>query len=129
MKWVYPIILTPTESGYFVSIPDLDINTEGSGIAHAIEMARDAICIWAICEQDMGRTINTPKTLVPEHGENDIVSLVDVDIDAYRRANENRTVRKNVTLPSWLNVIAEQNNVNFSGVLQKALMEQLHIER
>lgn len=129
MKQVYPIILTPAANGYVVFVPHININTEGETLTNAIEMARDAICLWAICEEDMGRKIPEPTDFTPKHSDNELVSLVDVDISAYRRANENRTIRKNVTLPSWLNVIAEQNNVNFSGVLQNALIEQLHISR
>ena len=52
MKAVYPIILTPAERGYVVFVPDLDINTEGEDLADAIEMARDAIGLWGITEED-----------------------------------------------------------------------------
>lgn len=55
MKKVYPVVLTPAETGYVVYVPDLKINTEGENIANAMEMARDAIGLWAICEEDMGR--------------------------------------------------------------------------
>ena len=50
MKTVFPIILTPADVGYVVTIPDLNINTEGSSVADAIEMARDAIGLWGICD-------------------------------------------------------------------------------
>ena len=56
MKAVYPIILTPAERGYVVFVPDLDINTEGEDLADAIEMARDAIGLWGITEEDAGHT-------------------------------------------------------------------------
>ena len=46
---------------------------------------------------------------------------------AYRRANEKRTVRRNVSLPSWLNVEAERAGINVSAVLQTALKQELHI--
>ena len=57
MKAVFPIILTPDKNGYVVSVPDLNINTEGKDIPDAIEMARDAIGLWGICEEDAGRAI------------------------------------------------------------------------
>lgn len=129
MKKAYPIVLTPAEHGYVVYVPDLDINTEGTDIPDAIEMARDAIGLWGICEEDAGRTIPEPSCLNPDHKENEIVSLVDIDFSAYRRANENRTVRRNVTLPSWLNELADKNDLNVSGVLQEALKERLHVNR
>lgn len=127
MKAVYPIILTPTESGYVVFVPDLDINTEGTDLADAIEMARDAIGIWGISEEDAGRKIPQASGTMPHPAENEIVTLVDIDFTAYRRANDLRTVRKNVTLPSWLNDLAEKNGVNFSQVLQESLKERLHV--
>lgn len=127
MKAVYPIILTPTESGYVVFVPDLDINTEGTDLADAIEMARDAIGIWGISEEDAGRKIPQASGTMPHPAENEIVTLVDIDFTAYRRANDLRTVRKNVTLPSWLNDLAERNGVNFSQVLQESLKERLHV--
>lgn len=127
MKKVYPVILTPDEIGYIVTVPDLNINTEGDSLPEAIEMARDAIGLWGICEEDQGRTIPEPHSVKLKHKDNEIVTLVDIDFKAYRRANENRSVRKNVTLPSWLNELAEQNDINFSAVLQEGLKQQLHI--
>lgn len=128
MKKVYPVILTPAETGYVVYVPDLKINTEGENIANAMEMARDAIGLWAICEEDMGHSIPEPSSKYPEHSPEEFVTLVDIDIDAYRRANDNRTIRKNLTLPSWLNERAEKAGVNFSQVLQEGLKNRLGIQ-
>ena len=128
MKQVYPIILTPDAPGYLVYIPDLNINTEGNTLGEAIDMARDAIGMWGMAEQDMGREIPAPATLEPKHGAKDIVTLVDIDFDAYRRASENRAVRRNVSLPSWLNELANEYDVNCSALLQSALKEHLHIQ-
>lgn len=127
MKKVYPVILTPIKKGYLVFVPDLQINTEGKDIADAIDMARDAIGAWSICEEDFGRKIPEPSTLTPAHKQNELISLVDIDFAAYRRAVENKAVRKNVTLPSWLNDLAEKNSINFSAVLQDGLKKQLNV--
>lgn len=128
MKFVYPIFLTPAERGYVVTIPDLSINTEGDDLADAITMARDAIGLWGIAEQDAGRDIPVAATTSPEVKPGDLLTLVDIDFDAYRRANDLRTVRKNVTVPSWLNTLAEQSGINFSQVLQDGLKRQLHVQ-
>ena len=69
MKAVYPIILTPAERGYVVFVPDLDINTEGDDLADAIEMARDAIGIWGITEEDAGRKIPKASGTMPHPAE------------------------------------------------------------
>lgn len=126
MKAAYPIILTPAENGYVVFIPDLAINTEGRDLPDAIAMARDAIGLWGICEEDAGRAVPAPSCTLPAHEKNEIVTLVDIDFAAYRRANDLRTVRKNVTLPCWLNDLAEKAGVNFSQVLQDGLKARLH---
>ena len=55
------------------------------------------------------------------------ISMVDIDFTAYRRANEKRTVRRNVSLPSWLNTEAERAGINVSAVLQTALKQELQI--
>lgn len=127
-KQIYPIILHPeAEGGYSVSVPDLDIGTQGETIAECIDMARDAIGLWGICEQDAHRSIPEPSNLAPAHRDGEILTLVDIDFDAYRRANDLRTVRKNVTLPSWLCNLAEESGVNFSQVLQEGLKARLHV--
>lgn len=129
MKKAYAIILAPVkEGGFVVTIPDLDISTEGDSLADAIYMARDAIGLWGICEEDMGRIIPEPSTGLPKHEENEIISYVDVDFTAYKKAHDSRAIRKNLTIPSWLNEKAEKEGINFSGVLQAALKQQLHID-
>lgn len=128
MKAAYPIILTPDDSGYLVYAPDFDINTEGQDLTGAIEMAADAIGLTGISLQDMGRDIPAPSSSLPCCGENEIAAYALVDFDAYRRANDMRTVRKNVTIPSYLNELATRAGVNFSQVLQDSLKQILHVQ-
>lgn len=125
---VYPIVLHPEKAGgYSVDVPDLQIGTQGETVAECIDMTRDAIGLWGICQQDDHKAIPTPATLSPACQPGEIVTLVDVDFDAYRRANDMRAVRKNVTLPSWLCDLAEKSGVNFSQVLQDGLRAKLHV--
>ena len=127
MKSAYPIILTPDDTGYVVYVPDLDINTEGESIADAIFMASDAIGLWGVTAQDMGKEIPAPSSTLPPCKAQEISTFAVVDFDAYRRANDLRTVRKNVTLPSYLNELAEKESINFSQVLQEGLKSRLGI--
>lgn len=129
MSVIFPIILTPEkDGGYSVDVPDLQIGTQGETIAECMEMARDAIGLWGICEQDAGRAIPSAATLAPKHLENEIVTLVDVDFATYRRAHDMRTIRKNVTIQSWLNDLAEKEGINFSQVLQDGLKQRLGVQ-
>ena len=128
MKAVYPVIFTKLEDGYMAFVPDLDINTQGEDLPEAIAMARDAIGLMGIDMEDDGKEIPQPSpTGGVKCGEGEIVSMVDIDFCEYRRANERKTIRKNVTLPSWLNVEAEKAGLNFSAILQTALKRELHI--
>ena len=60
---------------------------------------------------------------------NDLVSFVDVDFTEYRRQNDMRTIRRNVSLPSWLNAEADKAGLNVSAVLQNALKQALGVSR
>ena len=126
MKKVYPAIFTPDEKWYVVYVPDFDITTQGEGLADAIDMARDAINLMGVNNEDEGIK-NPDPTAIRELsiGNDQFISLIDCDFDEYRRFLDNRSVKKNCTLPSWLNKKAEAANVNFSQVLQEALIEKL----
>lgn len=129
MKTAYPIVLIPDKVGFVVYVPDFDINTEGDTMAEAIEMARDAIGIVGIDFEDDGKDLPVPSNLKDiKTKENEIVSLVDIDFTEYRRKNDTRAVKKNCTLPSWLNEKAEAACINFSSVLQEALKQKLNIK-
>jgi len=127
MTKVYPIILTPTDQGYVVTVPDLDINTQGKDLAEAIYMARDAIGLWGICEQDDGRIIPEPSASVPSHEADELVSWVDIDFTKYRKANDMTTMRINVSVPKYLKVLGDEAGINFSQVLQEGLKARLGI--
>ena len=129
LKNSYPIILTPDAGGYVVEIPDFAIGTQGDSIPEAMEMARDAIGLMGIDMEDDGKSLPIPSTLESvSKGPGDIVTLVDVDFTEYRRQNDMRSVRRNVSLPCWLNAAAEKAGINVSAVLQAALKQQLHLE-
>ena len=84
---IYPVVFTPLETGgYLVYVPDLKINTHGESLADAILMARDAIGVVGLDMEDDGDKFPAPSKDVP-HQENEIVSLVDVDLTAYRRSS------------------------------------------
>lgn len=126
MKSIYAIVITPPENGekyYTVHVPDLDLYTQGRDLNDAIYMAKDCIGIWGISQEDAKKVIPKGTTLKPQASENEIVTLVEVDFSAYRAKNDNRSVRKNCTIPAWLDKKATAQGVNFSAVLQKALLD------
>lgn len=122
---VYPVVLSKDKSGYFVTVPDFEVNTEGKDLGEAIFMARDAIGINALQLEDEGKELPKPFSKAIEKEEGDIVTLVDVDIAEYRKKQDNRMVKKNCTIPYYLNVEAEKAGINFSRLLQDAIKEKL----
>ena len=131
MKNTYPVILTPDIKGFAVYIPDFDIATQGDDLTEAIEMARDAISIMGIVMEDDKKALPEPSawSKLKTDSKDDIITLVDVDFDGYRKRNDMRSVKKNCTIPSWLNYEAEKAGVNFSQLLQSALMKELNVEK
>lgn len=144
MKVTYPVIFTDVDTNILIEVPDLGILTESNeegkpkgSMADAITMARDAIGISCIEAEDNGKEVLRPSKMTDidvskgtfnEDGTS-ILSLVDVDLAAYRRMLDNKTVRRNVTLPNWLNQEAEKSHINVSKVLQEALMARLGVSR
>lgn len=137
MKNVYPVFLTETDTVVLVEVPDLEILTEGKDLQDAIKMARDAIGAKCISMEDAEEKITIPtevskldvsKGTFAEEG-NTIISLVDIDTDVYRRQVDTTLVRRNVSLPSWLNYEAEKAGLNVSRVLQDALISTLKLSR
>ncbi|MBP3784589.1 MAG: HicB family protein [Butyrivibrio sp.] len=135
---VYPVIFTQThdeKDTVLVEIPDIEGMTEGYGMADAINMARDYIgeTFYSVDDEEVtpasrAEEIDISKGTFAAEGDS-IVSYVDTDLDAHRRKMNSKSVRKNVSIPSWLNEAAEREHINVSRVLQDALMERLNIAR
>lgn len=137
MKNVYPAFFTITDTVILVEVPDLEILTEGKDMKNAIEMARDAIELKCVSLEDDKKEIPLPSEIssldvnngtFAEDGTT-VISLVDIDSEEYRRKIDTKAVRKNVTIPSWLNYEAEHAGINISRVLQEALMKVLNVQR
>lgn len=125
MAVVYPVILSKEANGYFVTIPDFDANTEGETLEEAIFMARDAIGIFGIEMEDEGEQLPKPFSRTCEKELGDQEALIDIDFEDYRKKHDNRTVKKNCTIPYYLNAQAEKAGINFSRLLQDALKREL----
>lgn len=124
----YPVVFTRLEDGYMVYVPDLDCNTQGDDLAEAFAMGRDVIGMMCMDMEDEGKALpaaSDPAAVRLQDKE--FVSVLDVDIDAYRRVHSQRSVRRNVSLPSWLNERADQAGLNVSAILQAALKRELNL--
>ncbi len=129
MKKAYPVILTKGKKFILAYVPDFEINTQGEDVADAIEMVRDAIGVVGIDMEDENEKIPEPTVIseVKVESPDAIITLVDVDFSEYRRKNDLRAVKKNCTIPSWLNYEAEKAGINFSAILTSALKSELQL--
>ena len=135
MKNVYPVFITKDAGDYLVYAPDIDSYTSGKDMYEAIYMARD---LFGTISLD-GRAMPEPSdyesavAIAREKADDEIkwseapLSLIDIDFEEYKRKYDNRKVKKNCTIPSWLNEKAEAAGINFSRVLQDALIDKLNI--
>ena len=128
-KYVYPAIFTPEKTGFSVRFPDIEgCFTSGETLEEAMSMAQDALCLMLYDmeeSQDVIPAASDVRSLAFEEGE--FVSLVACDTLEYRRYYNNKAVKKTLSIPAWLNTMAEREDINFSSVLQKALKEELHL--
>lgn len=127
MKFAYPIVMTKGKDHIVVFVPDFSINTQGVDYADAMEMARDAIGIMGIDMEDDGEDLPRPSALSAIDADDGIVTLVDVDFAEYRRKSNMQAVRRNVSLPAWLDEAAKEAGINVSAVLQNALKQELRL--
>ena len=131
MTVVYPTFILKEDDYYAVSIPDLEIHTEGDSFADAIYMARDAICMKCITLEDKGKELPKASDRDGAIAKKELdfagatLTFVDADLTEYRRKEEKRTIRRNVSIPCWLDYEAKKAKLNVSRVLQEALKEAL----
>ena len=123
MKLTYPAIFYEGEGGFSVEVPDLPGCTSGGAtLAEAIIMGTDAASGWVLTELEDGKPApkaSPIKKIRPDTGG--FVSMLVLDMDTYTEKYGNKAVRKNLTIPAWLNTFAEEKNINFSQVLQESL--------
>ena len=123
MRLTYPAVFYEGEGGYAVEIPDLPGCTSGgTTLAEAILMGTDAASGWVLTELEEGKPAPKPSPIKKIHPEaGGFVSVLVLDMDAYAEKYGNKAVRKNLTIPAWLNTFAEERHINFSKVLQDSL--------
>ena len=130
LKLIYPAVFKPfsdKSGGYVVEFPDLPgCVTEGKDLEQAMEMGIDAASGWILGELEEGEQIppaSDYSEIVAENGC--MINMLLLDMDSYEEKYGERSVRKNLTIPAWLNTFAEKNNINFSKVLQDALFSMV----
>ena len=132
MHLVYPAVFYPCEvnPGFTVIVPDLPgCLSEGGSLSEAIAMGEDAASGWILGELEDGNEIPPASSIKDIHPDPEIgegfVSLLSLDMDAYAAKYGSKSIRKNLTIPAWLNDRARAQGINFSKTLHDALLEKI----
>lgn len=131
-RYTYPAILTPEEDGaYSVNFPDLEgCYTCGDDLGDALYMAEDVLAFTLYDYEKAGREIPVPSPADSLKIEKDeFVNYVTCDTLEYQKRNNNRAVKKTLTIPEWMNEMAINAGINFSQLLQDALIEKLGVAK
>lgn len=127
-KYSYPAVFTPEpDGGYSIIFPDLEgCFTQGDDMTEGLMMAEDALALILYGYETDGRQIPAPssqKDLALSDGE--FINYVACDTLAYRKMYNNKAVKKTLTIPEWVNEAAISMGLNFSQVLQEALIQRI----
>ena len=127
---IYPAIFEYAEDGITITFPDLPgcISCAGSQ-EEALYMAKDVLGVFIAACESLGDTIPAPSKgsdIKTEPGQ--AVFMVDVWLPIYREEKRSGSVKKNVTIPVWLNSLAEKQKLNFSQILQAGIKASLGIQ-
>ena len=123
----YPAIFHKAEEGgFWVTFPDIpECMTQGDDMQEAYEMAVDALGLSITTMENEKGQIPKASSLDEIDPEDGILVIVEFDMAEYRRRNCSRAVKKTLSIPEWLNEAAIRENLNFSQILQEALMVKL----
>lgn len=129
------------DSGYSVVFPDLNyLATQGDSLENAMEMAVECLAGYLhTCQMDRDDvpkpsklTDINPNAVAKELDPDappceSFVKIVSVDVASYAKEHFEKSVRKALTIPVWLNAAVLERNANFSQILQEALKKELHL--
>ena len=122
-KLFYPAIFHKEGDGFWVSFPDFpECFTEGDDIKRAYEMSVDALGLAITSRKAEGEVIPVPSDPDCVESGEDLLMVIQFDMMEYLRKHNSKAVKKTLSIPEWLNEEALRLGVNFSQVLQEALM-------
>jgi predicted RNase H-like HicB family nuclease len=130
-KLFYPALFHKSEEGgFWISFPDFpECFTEGDDMKQAYEMTVEALGLALVNRKEEKEEIPDPSDLDKIQNEDGTIVIVEFDMLEYQRKHNSKAVKKTLSIPEWLNEEAVSMGVNFSQVLQEALMSKLNISR
>lgn len=128
-KYSYPAVFEKEDNGGFsVFFPDFEgCYTCGDDLTDSIYMAEDVLAFTLYDYEKEGKEIPAPSDPSSVHADNGFVNFIACDTLEYQKRNNNRAVKKTLTIPEWINEAAVKADINFSQLLQDALKEKLKL--
>lgn len=124
MKQVYPAIIHEEDGAYWVEFPDLEgCLTEGETLEETLENAEEALGLFLVTLEEQGKELPTPSSLDKVTAIDGHVTYITTNMNRYRR--NTKAVKKMVSIPEWLSIEAEKNNISLSKVLQESLLARI----
>lgn len=129
-KLYYPAVFhIAEEGGFWVTFPDIpECMTEGDDLEEAYKMANDALGLAITSRLEDNEEIPDPTKItdLEELEKDEFMAIIEFDIDEYRKKYSSKAVKKTLTIPEWLNKEAIDKGINFSKVLQDALIKEIN---
>ncbi len=127
MLLIYPAVIHEDADGLWLEFPDLEgCQTQGDTQQELLANAAEALEGYALCLLESGQKLPQASnpTNIKLEDENSYISLIQTDVDLSKHT---KSVKKTLTIPAWLNERALAEKINFSSVLQNALLKELKI--
>lgn len=127
-KLFYPALFHKAEEGgFWISFPDIpECLTQGDDMTQAYEMAVDALGL-ALSDREKDHqplpASSDPTTITLE--QDSFLAVIEFDMLTYKKRTNSRAVKKTLSIPEWLNEAATAAGLNFSQVLQEALIAKV----
>ena len=121
MKTAYPAIIHSEDGVFWVEFPDLDgCFSDGETLADAASNASEALGMYICSLMERNLEVPRPSDARSITSDDGIITIVATEPLSYRKST--KSVKKTLTIPEWLNIEAEKRHINFSSVLQQALI-------
>lgn len=125
----YPAVFHKEDDGFWISFPDFpECFTEGDDMQQAYEMAVDALGLAITSRQKEKEEIPVPTDISEIEANDGFIVVLEFDMLTYLKKHNSKAVKKTLTIPEWLNESATAMGLNFSQVLQEALMQKVQMK-
>ncbi len=139
MNYVYPAVFYEEDGKISVIFPDLgNLATFGDNMADAMRMAQDACGLYLFTALRDGEKLPDPTPMnaidvaailkdfeIESAKDSSFVNMVFVDMTEYAKQHSDKAIKKTLSIPMWLNTLCEERSINFSKVLQEALLAKV----